>query len=417
MRVRRSPARDSRSTGDHQERYELASLPGRTKKEGAQMRPAMWSRSDGTPRTPRFLALLATFVLVATACREPAPSEPGEPAGAAFPESSPAEEDAGPLRLLEWAGYEIPAFHQPFAEQFGDAQLEFEFADSGANFFSKAATGAADVDIAHPCSNWVTQWKDAGLIAPIDVDRLSNWQQLDPGMRELGRVDGQYWFVPWDWGYDAPIVATDQVEEVPDSWRDFWDPQYRDRISMIDYSENAVAITAWAFGLDYPNLSDEELEFVKEKLLELKENVKTFWQSSTDLVQQMTSGEVDIGYGWPDQYAKVVDAGVDATYVEPKEGRNGWVCGFVVLADTQHYDLAIEYIDSAISQEVGRGVVNKYFLGHSNVEAIETADQEIVQQLQYDDTDIRERTHFAVPLTFTQRETFNRIWNEVLAAG
>ncbi|HXF73691.1 MAG TPA: extracellular solute-binding protein [Actinomycetota bacterium] len=266
-----------------------------------------------------------------------------------------------------------------------------------------------------PAQTGSASGKDAGLIAPIDVDRLENWNDLDPGMRELGKIGGQYWFVPWDWGYDAPIVARDRVEEVPDSWRDFWNPQYKGQISMIDYAENAVSIAAWAFGLDYPNLSDEDLAFVKEKLIELKENVKTFWQSSTDLVQQMTTGEVAIGYGWPDQYAKVVDAGVDAVYVDPVEGRNGWICGFVVLADTQHYNLALEYIDSAISADVGRRVINKYFLGHSNLEAIRTADQEIVQQLQYDDTNIRERTHFAVPLTFTQRETFNRIWNEVLA--
>jgi spermidine/putrescine transport system substrate-binding protein len=374
-----------------------------------------WTSGHRGRRVTLGASLVFSVTLLIAACGGGEDTEGGGGGQAAFPESPPAAEDQGPLALLEWAGYEIPDFHKPFEDQFTDVKLDYQFADSGENFFSKVVSGGADVDIAHPCSNWVTEWKDAGLIAPIDVERLSHWNELDANMRELGKVDGQYWFVPWDWGYDAPIVATDRVSRVPDSWRDFWDPEYKDRISMIDYSENAIAITSWAYGLDYPNLSEEDLEFVREKLLELKENVRTFWQSSTDLVNQMANGEVDIGYGWPDQYAKVVDAGVNATYVEPKEGRNGWVCGFVVLQDTEHYDLALEYIDAAIAPESGKEVINQYFLGHANTEALKIADKKIVNQLQLNETDVRNRTHFAAPLTSTQREQFNQLWTQVLA--
>lgn len=360
-----------------------------------------------------WIAVFSALILLAGACAGEG-EEPSED-GRVYPDSPPAEQDTGPLRLLEWAGYELEDFYAPFVEGFPNAELDYEFADSGEAFFAKVVTGGADVDIAHPCSNWVTTWKDEGLIAPIDVTRLENWNTLDPNMRELGNIDGEYYFVPWDWGYDSLIVATDRVEEVPDSWRDLWDPQYRGRISMIDYAENGIAITAYAWGLDYPNLSDEDLQFVKEKLLELRPSIKTFWQGSTDLVQQLTQGEVDIGYGWNDQYAKVVDAGVEATYIEPEEGRNGWVCGFVVLADTEHYDLALRYIDAAIAPESGAELINQYFLGHSSLEALELADQDLVKQLELDRVDVRERTNFALPLTDQQREQFNQIWSEILA--
>ncbi|GBC87746.1 hypothetical protein HRbin12_01763 [bacterium HR12] len=130
----------------------------------------------------------------------------------------------------------------------------------------------------------------------------------------------------------------------------------------------------------------------------------------------MVNGDVAIGYGWNDQFAKVVDAGVNAVYVDPEEERGGWVCGFVVLKDTPHYDLALEYIDSAISPEVGKEAIDLYFLGHSNTKSVELADQKTVEMLGLLDTDVQARTNFAVPLTAEQRDRFNQIWSEVLAA-
>jgi spermidine/putrescine transport system substrate-binding protein len=346
----------------------------------------------------------------------PAATPGGDGAGA-YPDSPPAAEDPGPLTLLEWSGYELDQFHAPFTAAHPDVQLDYQFADSGASFFSKVQTGGARVDIAHPCSNWVQTWVDNDLLAPIDTSRLSNWDSLDPSMRDLGKVGDEVYFVPWDWGFDSMIVNTDTVEDIPTSWQDLWDPKYRGRIALEDYGEVNVALAAAAWGMDYPNLSDEDLQVIKEKLIELKPNVKTYWSSASEVIQLMSNREVDMAYGWPDTYAQVLDAGVNATYIDPEEGRAGWVCGFVVPKTTEHYDLALAYIDASISAEVGASLINEYFLGHPNLDALTMADPETVSTLQLDQLDVRERTRFAAPLTNQQREAFNRIWAEVVAGG
>jgi len=368
------------------------------------------------PRFLRLLAMVSVLILLGAACAEEEGEGGAGGEAAPFPSSPPAAEDAGPLRLLEWAGYEIPEFHQPFADAYPDVELEYQFADAGSSFYQKVATGGVEVDLAHPCSNWVTTWHDADLIAPIDVSRLENWDSLDPNMRELGKIGDQYWFIPWDWGYESLIVNTDMVADPPTSWADMWDPQYENMIAMEDFSEGAVAMTAWAFDLPYPDLTDEDLDFIKDKLIELKENIKLFWAGSTDLVQAMVNGDVEIGYAWNDQYAKVVDGGVNATYIDPEEGRGGWVCGFVIPKDTPHYDLALEYIDAAIAPESMKNAIDMYFLGAANTEAVALADPATVEVLGLNDTDVQARTNFAVPLTAEQRDKFNQLWSEVLAA-
>lgn len=383
-------------------------------------------------RSLRATLLSATLAVALVACSSgaaPSASPSASAAGGAsassgtsggpgaFPDSPAAAEDPGPLALLEWSGYEPDQFHAPFTAAHPDVKLDYQFADGGAAFFSKVQTGGAQVDIAHPCSNWTQTWVDNDLIAPIDTSRLENWDKLDPTMRDLGKVGDAVYFIPWDWGFDSMIVNTDTVQDVPTSWKDLWDPKYKGRIALEDYGEVMVSLAAAAWGMDYPNLSEQDLEVVKQKLVELKPNVKTFWSSASEVVQLMSNGEVDMAYGWPDTYAQVLDAGVNATYIEPMEGRAGWVCGFVIPKTTQHYDLALDYIDASISAEVGASLIDEYFLGHPNLDALKLADPKNVKTLQLDQMDVRERTRFAAPLTDEQREAFNRIWAEVVAGG
>lgn len=332
----------------------------------------------------------------------------------AFPSSVSAAQDQGPLKLLEWEGYELPAFHKGFEDTYPNAKLEYQFAAAGSQFFSKVQAGGVDVDIVHPCSNWVQDWKNAGLIAPIDTTKLTNWDSLNPQLREMGKVDGQYWFVPWDWGYESLIVAANSPVQIT-SWTDLWNPALKGQFSMEDFGEGAVKMASIAYGLPYPNLSADQLQTVKDKLMQLKPNIRTLWSSSPDLVQQMTNGDVTVGYGWNDQYAHVKEAGTDVTYATPSEGRMGWACGFMILKNTQHYDLALKYLDAAISPDSCAAAIDKYFLGCSNTEALSMANPDTVSTLQLDQQDVIASTNFAEPLTPTQRTQFNQIWSEVIA--
>lgn len=334
-----------------------------------------------------------------------------------YPVSTAAAKDTGGLKILEWEGYQEDKFHPSFAEEFSSTNLEFQYASSSNQFLSKVQTGGAQVDIAHPCGNGVADWVRAGLLAPIDVDRLSNWDDVSKQQAELGKIDGKYYYVPWDWGYESLIVNTETVPggKVPTSWADMWDPAYKGEISMEDFGEGAVRVASEALDLPYPDLDEEQLQQVKDKLGELGPNLRTLWASSTDLVQQMTSEDVSIGFGWNDQYAKIKEAGTPVTYINPEEGRGGWSCGFVVPKTTKHYDLALEYIDSAVSVEACVAAINDYYLGCSNTKAVAEADPKTVKALELDAEDVIATTKFAGPLTPAQRTAFNQIWSEVSA--
>jgi spermidine/putrescine transport system substrate-binding protein len=353
----------------------------------------------------RWWAVVAILALVLAAC--PADDEDvAEPADDETPDT---------MTILEWAGYELEEFYPRFTEEHPDVSLDFQFGDSDADFLTLVETGAATPSIVHPCAGWVGLWKDRGLAHPIDTTLLTNWDDLDPDMRELGLIDDEYYFVPYDWGYTSIVVATDRVDEVPTSWQDLWDERYADTLALWDDPEEAVVMTAYAWGLDPYDMDEEDLAFVRERLEELVANAKTFWEGVFELNALMIDGEVDLAQAWTETYAAMVEEGVPAEYVDPKEGRLGWVCGFIVLEEpgTPAYDLAHAYIDAMLDTEGGTYLVDEYYYGHSNLETIEAADEYVVDLIELDRLDIRERTNFYEPITEQQREDWARLWAEV----
>jgi spermidine/putrescine transport system substrate-binding protein len=363
------------------------------------------------------LTAISAFALIAAACGGGEDAAPGGGTDVTqFPSSAPASEDTGPLKILAFAGEDDPALDEAFTEQYPNARVEYEFGDSNEDFFSKVSTGSVDPDIVYGgCVNFLPNWHDAELIAPLDTSRLKSWNDLNPDVAALGAIDGQQWQAVVYYGYDSLVVATDG-EPGPTSWAELWDSQWRDQFSMIDYAENGVQMAAVALGLPYPDLSDDQLDQVKAKLLELRPNIRSFWSTISDPIQQITNGEIKMFYGWPSQYATLVQDDVAVEYLNPSEGRLSWSCGAIVMADTEHYDLALAWIDARLSAETGATMIDTTFQGHANEKAIERADQDIVSALGYDDPTVFTASHPAAALTDEQRQKFNQLWSEVLAS-
>src|SRR3546814_350311 len=87
------------------------------------------------------------------------------------------------ITVFDWAGYEDPAFHQSYADKYGDSPT-FAFFGDEEEAFQKLRAGFK-ADLAHPCSQSVLKWREAGLLKPLDTSRIAAWDKLNPGLRDL----------------------------------------------------------------------------------------------------------------------------------------------------------------------------------------------------------------------------------------
>lgn len=326
-----------------------------------------------------------------------------------------AKSQAGPLVVLDWAGYEQPVFWEDFAEKHPDTEVQYTFFADDPEAFAKLQSGF-EADLVHPGVSWLRLYVENDLLEPIDTSKLENWPGVMESLAKAGQVNGVQYLAPWEWGYDSILVRTDKVQEIPDSWGDLWDPQYAGHVSVFDSAEMMVMVSSLALGYDPYALTDDQLEEVKQKLIELKPNLLGYWTDYTEINQQVASGEVWVAITWPDAYVAVSAEGVPVEYITPVEGRLGWVYGYCIVKSGSNPDLALDYIDAVISVDSMAEMANQYGYGASNREVVERIDPELVKIMLLDQPDIMERTVFFQPLTEEQRAAWTTLWDQVKAA-
>ena len=322
---------------------------------------------------------------------------------------------AGPLMVLDWADYEQEVFWADFAEEHPDQEVEWTFFADDPEAFAKLQSGFY-ADLVHPGSSWLRVYVDAGLLEPVDTSKLDNWPGIIPSLAEAGQVDGKQYLIPWEWGYDSLLVRTDKVKEMPDSWADMWDPQYKGHVSTFDSAEANVLIAATVLGFDAYNMNAAQTAAVKQKLIELKPNLLGYWTDYTEVNQQVAAGDVWLAVTWPDAWVTVSGEGVPVEYIEPKEGRLGWVYGYCITKASKNKDLATDYIDAMISVDSMTEMANQYAYGAANMAVLNNVNPEYIAAMSLDKPDVIERTQFFKPLTEEQRQAWITLWDEVKAA-
>ena len=128
------------------------------------------------------------------------------------------------LTLLEWNGYEYESFHPEYNAKYG-GQPEVTFFAATEDAFQKMRAGF-QCDLVHPCTGEVNMFKDAGLIKPLETDRIPRWGEIIPYLLTVKgvEIDGEYWFSPGIGVFDSCLQSGCHRHGEPEL-RDFRRPE------------------------------------------------------------------------------------------------------------------------------------------------------------------------------------------------
>ncbi|MEE9300690.1 MAG: extracellular solute-binding protein [Alphaproteobacteria bacterium] len=278
--------------------------------------------------------------------------------------------------IFTWGGYELPGFDPKYIEDHPEGPDFSLFGDED-EAFAKVAAGFTP-DIAHPCSAITKKWYDAGLIQPIDTERLSNWDDVFPGLKTLDNTvyDGERYFIPWDWGQTSVTYRTDLVDIDEESFGLLWDERYAGKLAVIDAAGDTAFVAAIYAGIDIYNLSDDDLARLKVVLEEQKPLLRFYTNDLSSVAQGLAAGELVAALTWNDTAVELLGEGLPVKFMEPKEGALNWVCGYVLIKDAPNLDLAYEVLDSRLDPRAGAYLMTEYGYGHSNSKSFELVGQE-----------------------------------------
>jgi spermidine/putrescine transport system substrate-binding protein len=286
----------------------------------------------------RVLAVVATLAMLAAACS----SGGSDDVPSSDPGASPSE-PSGTLRLFSYSDGFDPAYMATFYEEYPNIDLETASFGSNDEAVAKLQAGF-QADVINSCVDEATlEMVNKGLYAPLDVSRLENWDDIWPSMKALPgvQVDGEVYLVPADAGTAGILYNADVVTTPPTSWLDLFDPQWAGRASIEDLSVTAIDIGALVNGISDPlTMTTDQLEQVKDYLIDHRDQFRTFWKGAADIKSQFKSGEVVISSGYPDYAKQLRREGVNAQFAVAKEGQMLWTCGYGISPDAENLDAA-----------------------------------------------------------------------------
>jgi spermidine/putrescine-binding protein len=323
------------------------------------------------------------------------------------------------LSLLVWEGYADPSFVKAF-EDAHHCKVVASYMGSSDELVAKLRGGSAgNYDVISPSSDVATSIVKAGLAAPLDLSKIPAYPQLSARLREspLVKANGQTYGVPFVWGPNPLLYDTNAFPKAPESWSDLWNPKLKNKVSPWD-ELSSIYMAAQVLGYDKPdpnqlyNLSDEQLEAVKKKLIELKPNVRKYWTTGGELTQLFQAHEVTIAMGWPLMSVELRKLNYPIGETIPKENTTGWIDHLMITAASSHKELAQAFLEYMVEPQTQKLVTDVTHYTPANPATAQLLTPDEVKSLHLDDPDAyMKRIYFWQDVP--RRQKYTEIWNEV----
>lgn len=324
----------------------------------------------------------------------------------------------GAVTLFQWEDYMDPPFLADYKAQFKETPNIKIFADEDEAFATMRA--GYKPDVMGPCYYEFPRWKEAGLLQPIDISKLKNWNKISPTLRNLPGISagpGKVWFVPHYWGNTSITFRTDLAPEYvkSQSWNILFDPKYKGRVSVMEGVDDTIPFIAKMMGINAYTMTPDQWKKVQGKLRDVVKQARFVSSDDTSLAQGLASGELVAAMTWRITYSTLHREGKKVAYMNPPGGMFTYVCGLVMHKDPTNEAKALALIDSSLSDGAANYTITKIGDEPSNEKALEKVPNSTFENLGLS----RDVEKFLKSGTFQQRlknkDEIINAWTEIRA--
>ncbi len=283
----------------------------------------------------------------------------GSTAAASATAAAPAV--SGDLAYIGFQGDDSPKSMAPFYGRTG-VKMGATYVDSSEDIVTKLKVGGQGrYDFGTANQRVVGDLVAQNLIEPIDETKIPNLQYVLPQMKSAQGVpwafaDGKLYSIPLFWGFDVVNYRADLVTNPPSTWDDLLDAQYKGKICIFDNPIGGTLTVGQHLGLgsDGTKFTKANVETIKQWLLKLKANAKTYAKDYGELADLLIRGDCQLGWtGWEYISVKGQAAGVDIKhFVEGGRPVKAWADALVVAKGAPNRDAAYAWINEILDPKV-----------------------------------------------------------------
>src|SRR5258708_32563030 len=288
--------------------------------------------------------------------------------------SAPAQ--AKELRVLAWDGYADDDWVKEFEKKTG-ADVKVVIIGSDDEIWAKIkGSEGKDFDVMAVNTGQLQRYIDAKLVQPIDLAKVPNQaaNQL-PIFNDLTKVkgvmrDGQLYAVPFCFDSIGIIYNTDQVKTPPTSMDVLWDPQYKGKVLAYDNGEHNFSFTALTMGVADPfHLTPDQVAAAKNKLIDLKKNVLSFYTTADEAQQIYQNNDVALiwaNYG-QQQLKALQKIGAHVAYINPSEGALSWLDNWAMTSGVRDKAAARKWVNFLLQKKIATELSDRTGFGNTVV--------------------------------------------------
>jgi spermidine/putrescine transport system substrate-binding protein len=280
----------------------------------------------------------------------------------------PAFAQSKELNVWSYSGFITDDFKGKFEADTGITVNIRPVTDQGEQFnLMVAENGNHSADIVCCAGHRFYQFVDKDLLAPIDMNKLTNWNKLDESIANAKWVSrrDQIWGVPIVLVSTGLLYNKDVAATEPESWSVMFDEAnigkttyqiqdfYQIVMNYLGYDGSAASYQG-----DTQKAQDA-VNATRDFLIQHKDKVRRYYDAATEIQQMFVNGDADYAQAGSGPAAQIIQEGFSAGYTIPKEGGLAYAYGFNVTKGAKNTDNAYLFLNALLSSpENGAAIVS-----------------------------------------------------------
>ena len=209
---------------------------------------------------------------------------------------------------------------------------------------AKVARENPESDLVNTTAHVGYLYHSDGLMEKLDWSKIPNAEKLYPMAKRSDYTVADYVYVY------TPAFRTDLMPSgfKIESWEDLWSPEVAGKLGLPDFDPSHIIIAATKLA----GVTPEQWDQVKPKLLELKKNIKAFYQSDATSQNLMRTGETPVQVLLNINGYHLEKLGMKVEIDVPKEGAVAGVDVWGINKNSKKKELAEQFLNIALEPEM-----------------------------------------------------------------
>jgi spermidine/putrescine transport system substrate-binding protein len=284
------------------------------------------------------------------------------------------------LNVFQWTDYWPTGTVEKFEEAY-DVKVNVANYASNEEMFNKLkAGGTGQFDLLFPSDYMVNILVDQGMIQPLDLKKLSHWDNLEQKWVEQAPYDPseKRYSAPYQWGTSGIGYNKDVTPDVDaSSWDALWNDQYKGQINMLNDMRETIGASLKRLGYSLNSTKQSEIKEAKEALIQQKDLLQTY--DSVNMDENLINGNASPIHTWSGSafsayWELYSDGSSPIDYRVPEEGGVVWIDTATITDKAKNPNAAHAFVNFTLNAKINAMISNYVYYGTPNAAAKEYVD-------------------------------------------